>query len=118
MDWSPAILGAVQGQNKKIVLALNTLLCVCEREREKPIWRAEGDKGITIIKAIVKLWGYGVGECIPGVVALQKNEDRIALVKSKLQKWMLHQWRCEKMRNQIRFSLGDCITSCKINDAK
>lgn len=35
MDWSPAILGAVQGQNKKIVLALNTLLCVCVRERER-----------------------------------------------------------------------------------
>lgn len=67
---------------------------------------------------MVKLRGYGVGECIPAVVALQKDEDRIALVKSKLQKWMLHQRRYEKMRNQIRFSLGDCITFCKINDAK
>ena len=89
-----------------------------ERERQKPIWRAEGDKGITIIGPIVKLWGYGVGEWVPAVVALQKNEDRIAVVKSKLQKRMLHQQRCEKMRNQIRFSLGDCVTSGKINDAK
>lgn len=35
MGWSPAILGTVQGQNKKIVLALNTSLCVCEREKKK-----------------------------------------------------------------------------------
>lgn len=64
------------------------------------------------------LQGYWLGMCVSAAVALRKDEGRIALVKSKPEKWMLHQQRCEMMRKRARFLLGDYITFHKINDAE
>lgn len=66
----------------------------------------------------MKLQGYELGMWVSAAVALRKDEDRIALVRSKPEKWMSGQQRCEMVRKRVRFSVGDCITFWKINDAE
>lgn len=66
----------------------------------------------------MKLHGYGLGMWVSAAVALRKDDNQIVLVKSKPEKRMLYQQRCEMMRKRVRFSLGDCIIFSEINDVE